>query len=113
MSAGWPLQFPRAARTEWDRTARQLIVDWQLPSFETVPDATRVRYVKSSDEYKRIAMAAGPRAALYRDALCQSTLRVVADLFRADHFGNLASLSSTATSWPATPQPDKTPTTIW
>ncbi|MFG1996752.1 restriction endonuclease [Actinoplanes sp. NPDC048988] len=92
VSAGWPLHFPRAARTEWDSAARQLIVDWQLPSFEAVPDATRVRYVKSSDEYRRIAMAAGPRAALYRDVVCQSTLRVVADLFRADHFENLASV---------------------
>jgi restriction system protein len=93
VAAGWPTQFPRNVATEWDSSARQLIVEWQLPGFEIVPDATRIRYVKSSDEYKRIVMPAGQRAGLYRDALCQSSLRVIADLFRADRYGHLTSVT--------------------
>ncbi len=90
---GWPAQFPRRVMTAWDADARQLIIDWQLPSFDVIPDATRVRYVKSSDEFKRIALPAAQRTALYRDAMCQSCLRVVADVFRADHYGHLDSVA--------------------
>ena len=93
LGAGWPAPFPRRVATEWDGSTRQLIVDWQLPGFETVPDAARIRYIKTSDEYKRIAVSMGQRAARYRDALCQSSLRVIADLFRADHSGHLASVA--------------------
>ncbi|MBO3738787.1 restriction endonuclease [Actinoplanes flavus] len=92
VAAGWPAPFPRQVGIEWDSADRQLIIDWQLPGFEIVPDADRIRYVKTSDEHKRIAMPAGRRAALYRDAICQSALRVVSDLLRADHYGCVTSV---------------------
>jgi restriction system protein len=90
---GWPMPFQRRVTAAWDCDARQLILDWQLPSFDVVPETARIRYVKSSDEYKQIALPATQRAALYRDVLCQSTLRVVADAFRADHYGHLESVA--------------------
>jgi restriction system protein len=93
VAAGWPPRFPCDVAVEWDAGARQLIVDWQLPSFDVVPDTARIRYVKRSDEYRPIAMAAGRRATLYRDALGQSSLRVVDALFRADRYGLLASIA--------------------
>ncbi|GAA1618612.1 restriction endonuclease [Actinoplanes couchii] len=92
IGAGWPAEFPRGVVAEWDGDTRQLIVEWQLPGFETVPEATRIRYVKSSDEYKPIAMPVGQRAGLYREALCQSALRVIAEVFRVDHLGQVASV---------------------
>jgi restriction system protein len=92
LGSGWPEQFPREVATDWDPATRQAIVDWRLPDLDTIPDATRIRYVRTTDEHKRIAMAPGQRAALYRDVLCQCTLRVVADLFRADHYGHLNSV---------------------
>ncbi|MEU4560588.1 restriction endonuclease [Actinoplanes sp. NPDC023936] len=91
-SAGWPAWFPRNATVAWDGGSRQLIVDWQLPGQDAVPDAVRIRYVKSSDEHKRIAMPARQRADLYLSVLCQSSLRVISDLFRADQYGHLASV---------------------
>ncbi|BCJ47425.1 restriction endonuclease [Actinoplanes ianthinogenes] len=93
LAAGWPAAFPRNPVTAWDDSAKQLIIDWQLPALEVVPETTRIRYVKTTDEHRPITMPAGQRAALYRDVLCQSALRVVTDLFRADHFGNLASIA--------------------
>ncbi|MEU8239128.1 restriction endonuclease [Actinoplanes missouriensis] len=93
VAAGWPASFPRNALVAWDSGTRQLIVDWELPAFDAVPDAIRIRYVKAGDEYKRIAMPARQRADLYHGALCQSVLRVVSDLFRADQHGHLASVA--------------------
>jgi restriction system protein len=92
-ATGWPAEFPRRVTTAFDPSARQLVVDWQLPGFDVIPDVTRIRYVKSSDEYKQIAFPVGQRAALYRDVLCQSALRVVADVFRADYLGQLDSVA--------------------
>lgn len=43
---------------------RQLPVDWQLPGLDVVPDAERIRYVKSTDEQKRIVLPAARRAVL-------------------------------------------------
>ncbi|MDG6100926.1 restriction endonuclease [Dactylosporangium aurantiacum] len=90
---GWPAQFPRHVTAAWDADARQLVVDWQLPPFTVIPEVTRIRYVKSNDEYKEIAFPAGQRASLYRDVLCQSSLRVIADAFRADVHGYLDSVA--------------------
>ena len=96
---GWPEQFPRRAATAWDPVARQLVVDWQLPQYDVIPDVSRIRYVKASDDYKRIAMPAGQRTALYREVLSQSCLRVVAEAFRADHLGHLHSVVVNGYAW--------------
>ena len=84
-SAGWPEDFPRRARTEWDRADNHLLVDWELPDFSVVPAVSRYRYIKSDDRETQIARPAGERKSLYRNALAQSALAVMAEIFRADH----------------------------
>lgn len=92
-AGGWPAEFPRSVTTGWDPHERQLVVDWQLPGFDVIPEVARIRYVKSGDEFKPIAFPPGRRAALYRELLSQSCLRVVADVFRADRLDQVASVS--------------------
>jgi restriction system protein len=84
-SAGWPEDFPRRARTEWDRADNHLLVDWELPDFSVVPAVSRYRYIKSDDRETQISRPAGERKSLYRNALAQSALAVMAEIFRADH----------------------------
>jgi restriction system protein len=83
-SAGWPGDFPRRARAEWDRADHHLLVDWELPGFNVVPAVSRYRYVKSDDRETQIPRPAGERTSLYRNALAQSALAVIAEIFRAD-----------------------------
>jgi len=83
-SAGWPEDFPRRARTEWDRTDNHLVVDWELPDFTVIPAVSRYRYIKSDDRETQIPRPAGERRSLYRNALAQSALAVMAEIFRAD-----------------------------
>jgi restriction system protein len=83
-SAGWPDDFPRRARTEWDRTENHLLVDWELPDFSVVPPVSRYRYIKSDDRETQISRPAGGRKALYKKVLAQSALAVMAEIFRAD-----------------------------
>ena len=84
-SAGWPEDFPRRALTEWDRADSHLLVDWELPDFSLVPAVSRYRYVKSDDRETQISRPAGERRSLYRNAIAQSALAVMAEMFRADH----------------------------
>lgn len=91
-SAAWPEGFPHRLVAAWDTAARQLVVNWELPGADVVPAAARVRYVKTDDREAEVARTATERKALYREVLAQTALRVVAELFRADHDGLLDSV---------------------
>ncbi|MEV6208756.1 restriction endonuclease [Kitasatospora sp. NPDC051914] len=87
----WPEGFPHAAEAVWDAGARQLVVEWPLPDFSVVPAVARHRYVKTDDRDAEVARPVGERRALYREVLAQCALRVLAEAFRADAEGLLAS----------------------
>ncbi|MFE9412595.1 restriction endonuclease [Streptomyces sp. NPDC006704] len=91
-SGAWPEGFPRQVSAAFDRGARQLVLDWELPGIEVVPEVKSVRYVVSSDTEKETARPVTQRRALYRDALAQCVLLVLRDLFAADEFGVLESV---------------------
>ncbi|MER5865353.1 restriction endonuclease [Kitasatospora sp. NPDC002040] len=88
----WPEDFPCDGSVGWDASTRQLVVDWELPGQDCVPAVARVRYVKSDDREAEVNRPAGERKALYREVLAQCALRVLAELFRADRGGLLASV---------------------
>ncbi|GAA1414710.1 restriction endonuclease [Kitasatospora putterlickiae] len=91
-SAGWPEGFPHRLVAAWEASSRQLVVNWELPGPDVVPATARVRYVKSDDREAEVARPATERKALYREVLAQTALRVVAELYRADGDGMLASV---------------------
>ncbi|MEU4350116.1 restriction endonuclease [Streptomyces sp. NPDC023838] len=92
-ASAWPEGFPRQLSCAYDRGARQLVLDWELPALDVVPAAKSVRYVASTDEERESPRPVSQRRALYRDALAQSVLLVVRDLFAADEFGVLDSVA--------------------
>ncbi|MEO3754137.1 restriction endonuclease [Streptomyces sp. B6B3] len=83
-STGWPEGFPRGVEAAFDAAARQLVLDWELPRYDVVPETKAVRYVASADEERETARPATQRRALYREVLAQSLLLVLRDLFAAD-----------------------------
>ncbi|MFJ7266507.1 restriction endonuclease [Streptomyces sp. NPDC099050] len=91
-SAGWPENLPRQVSAAYDPARRQLVLDWELPGYEVVPEAKSVRYVPSTDQDKETARPATQRRAVYRDLLAQCVLLVVRDLYAADEFGVLESV---------------------
>jgi restriction system protein len=86
-SAGWPDGFPRRALISWDPSEKYLVVDWELPDFSVVPAISRYRYIKSDDRESQIQRPAGERKLVYRNALAQSALVVMVEIFRADRGG--------------------------
>ncbi|WP_328301218.1 restriction endonuclease [Streptomyces sp. NBC_00435] len=86
-STAWSEELPRQVSAAYDRTVRQLVLDWELPRYEVVPEAKSVRYLPSTDQDKETARPAAQRRALYRGLLL-----VVHELYAADEFGMLDSV---------------------
>ncbi|GGO95898.1 restriction endonuclease [Wenjunlia tyrosinilytica] len=91
-STGWPADFPRSVSASYDTGARELVLNWELPGYEVVPDKSVVRYMPGADREKEIQRPATERRALYRDVLAQCVLLAVRDLFASDEFRTLDSL---------------------
>jgi restriction system protein len=92
-STGWPDDLPRQLSAAYDSGARQLVLNWELPKYDVVPEAKSVRYMVNADEEKESPRPATQRRALYRDVLAQCLLLVLRDLFAADEFGALESVA--------------------
>ncbi|MFJ3877281.1 restriction endonuclease [Streptomyces sp. NPDC090077] len=91
-STAWPGELPRQVSAAYDPGARQLVLDWELPRYEVVPEVKAVRYVPSADQDRETARPATQRRALYRDLLAQCLLLVLRELYAADEFGALDSV---------------------
>ncbi|MFE2323720.1 restriction endonuclease [Streptomyces sp. NPDC059385] len=91
-STAWPEALPRQVAAAYDRAARQLVLDWELPGYAVVPEARAVQYLPSTDQDKLKPRPVTERRALYRDLLAQCVLLVVRELYAADEFGVLDSV---------------------
>ncbi|MEV4437557.1 restriction endonuclease [Streptomyces sp. NPDC049577] len=92
-SPAWPDEFPHQIAAAYDPGARQLVLNWELPGFEVVPETKSVRYLPTADEEKETARPLTQRRAVYRDVLAQCVLLAVRELFAADEFGILESVA--------------------
>ncbi|MEU1374529.1 restriction endonuclease [Streptomyces triculaminicus] len=92
-SGAWPEDFPHRIAAAYDPAARQLVLDWELPGPDVVPDVKSVRYMVNADEQKEMSRPVTQRRALYRDVLAQCVLLAVHELFAADGFGALESVA--------------------
>ncbi|MCX5269861.1 restriction endonuclease [Streptomyces sp. NBC_00199] len=91
-STVWPEDFPRQVAAAYDPTARQLVLDWELPAYGIVPEVKAVRYMSGVDQDKETPRPVGQRRALYREVLAQCMLLVLHELFGADELGALESV---------------------
>ncbi|WP_221347720.1 restriction endonuclease [Streptomyces beigongshangae] len=92
-STAWPEDLPRQVAAAYDPAARQLVLDWELPAVDIVPEVKSVRYVSATDQDKEIPHPVGRRRALYRDVLAQCVLLVLHELFAADELDALESVA--------------------
>ncbi|MCM8548776.1 restriction endonuclease [Streptomyces sp. STCH 565 A] len=92
-STAWPEGFPRQVAMTYDPAARQLVLDWELPSGSVVPQSKYVRYMYAADQYRETPRPVGQRRALYKEVLAQCMLLVLHELFAADESGALESVA--------------------
>ncbi|MGW3726051.1 restriction endonuclease [Streptomyces sp. NPDC000851] len=92
-STAWPEGFPRQVAAAYDSAAKQLVLDWELPAYDVVPEVKSVRYMSSVDQDKETPRPVGQRRALYREVLAQCMLLVLHELFAADETAALESVA--------------------
>ncbi|WP_399888009.1 restriction endonuclease [Streptomyces sp. BBFR51] len=92
-STAWPEGFPRQVAMAYDPAARQLVLDWELPTGSVVPQSKYVRYMYAADQYRETPRPVGQRRALYKEVLAQCMLLVLHELFAADESGVLESVA--------------------
>ena len=81
----YPEGFPLMARCEYQSESKQLIVAYDLPECdEIVPAVKSIKYVKASDSFTETARPDSQRRAMYADAVAQTTLRSIHEIFASD-----------------------------
>ncbi len=69
---------------EYFPAARQLVVEYELPTVDVVPKAKAYRYVKTREKVVETARPAGQVKALYASTIAQLTLLSLATVFELD-----------------------------
>jgi restriction system protein len=88
----YPDGFPQQIKLAYVPESKQLVVEYDLPSFEVVPSTGSYKYAKTKDEITEIARSLAQRKTLYSSIVAQITLRTLYELFRADRLGQLDSI---------------------
>jgi restriction system protein len=83
----YPEDFPAACRVAYVSDSKQLVIEYELPTLDAIPEDSAYKYVKNKDEIATTARATTQRKALYTSAIAQTTLRTVLEVFTADTKG--------------------------
>jgi restriction system protein len=83
----YPEDFPRWHRLAYVPDSRQLVIEFEFPRLEVIPDEKTFRYIKARDEITSTARTAKDRRERYASVLAQLSLRTVHELFEGDRGG--------------------------
>lgn len=74
---------------DYQPDTKTLLVEYQLPTVDDVPNVKTVRFVKTSGELKQTFISERETKTIFDRACYQIALRTIHELFEADEFGNL------------------------
>ena len=83
-NSDYPEDFPAAMRVAYVADSKQLVVEYECPTLDSVPEDSGYKYVKSKDENASTARPVAQRRALYASVIAQITLRTLHEVFSAD-----------------------------
>jgi restriction system protein len=79
-----PEGFPRVWKTAYEPESRQLIVQYDYPPYDIVPDLVAFTYIKSKDEIKSKSRTATEKRKLYASLVAQISLAILHAIFITD-----------------------------
>jgi restriction system protein len=88
-SSNYPDGFPQHAKLAYVPESKQLVIEYDLPSFDVILDVGSFRYVKTKDEITQTTRPLAQRKTLYSSVVAQVTLRSLYELFKADRMGHV------------------------
>jgi restriction system protein len=83
-SSSYPDGFPRSHRLAVVPESRQLVVEYELPALNVVPEVKAHRYVRARDAMEHSDRPAAQRRSIYAAVVAQVALRTLHELFEAD-----------------------------
>jgi len=83
----YPEGFPQRFRLAYVPESRQLVIEYEMPSIEVIPQTKAYKYVKARDEITQSTRPASHIKSLYASVLTQLTLRVLHEVMEADKAG--------------------------
>ena len=88
-SSAYPDGFPHHVKLAYVPESKQLVLEYDLPAFEVVPEVATYKYVKARDEITTSSRPISQRRSLYASVIAQVTLRTLHEVFESDRFGNV------------------------
>jgi restriction system protein len=85
----YPDGFPQEFRLGYAINSKQLVIDYDLPSFDIVPGEAEFKYVKAKDSIESKARKATEIKELYQDVVAAVALRTLHEVFEADQSGHI------------------------
>ncbi len=88
-ASDYPEGFPQHAKIAYVPESKQLVIEYDLPLFDVIPEVGLYKYAKTKDEVTETARPLAQRKALYSSVVAQITLRTLYELFKADRMGHV------------------------
>lgn len=82
--SSYPDDFPQTSRLAFVPDSKQLVVEYDLPPFEVLPEVASYKYVKSKNSVTESKRPETQRKQLYASVVAQVTIRTLHELFEAD-----------------------------
>lgn len=107
-AASYPDGFPHTWRLAFVPESAQLVVEYELPGLDVIPQVKAYKYAKASDTVAETARPLAQVRTQYASVVAQTALRVVHELLEADragHVGTVVLNGMVSTVDPATGRP--------
>jgi len=80
----YPFEFGGNTKIEYLPEPKVLLVEYDLPNLNQVPNIKDFRYLKTQNVYKKIELSERELQSLYNDVIYKITIRSISELFQFD-----------------------------
>ena len=80
----WPDDFPQDYRIAYEPDSKQLVLDFELPTVDVVPQIVEFRYIKTKDIIEDKRRKPAEIREIYKDIVAATSLRCIHECFSAD-----------------------------
>jgi restriction system protein len=82
--SSYPDEFPHSSSVAYTSASKQVVVEYELPTIEIVPDVVEYRYVRSSDSIAEKKRKISEMKDIYQDIIASVALRTLHEIFESD-----------------------------
>jgi restriction system protein len=82
--SAYPEGFPKKTRLAFVPDSKQLVIEYDLPTFEVVPSVGAYKYVKAKKEISQTPRPITQRKQIYSSVVAQTVIRTLHEVFEAD-----------------------------